>query len=123
MRINFGNFEIVPVKEVQNIEAMVGDLGCCVSTLPMKYLGYILVQHLKRYLFGIPFWIVCKEDLAGWKKLYLFKTKSGRLTLIKSTLSSLPTYFMSLFLSSSGCGKKNGETPKRLPLAWIGGGF
>jgi hypothetical protein len=33
--------------------------------------------------------------LARWKKLYL--SKGGRLTLLKSTLSSLPTYFMSLF--------------------------
>ena len=32
---------------------------------------------------------------AGWKKLYL--SKEGRLTFLKSTLSSLPMYFMSLF--------------------------
>ena len=30
-----------------------------------------------------------------WKKLYL--SKGGRLTFLKSTLSSLPTYFLSLF--------------------------
>ena len=33
--------------------------------------------------------------LAGWKKLYLLK--GGRLTLLKSMLSSLTTYFLSLF--------------------------
>jgi hypothetical protein len=36
-----------------------------------------------------------ENRLAGWKKLYL--SKGGRLTLIKSTLSNLPTYFLSLF--------------------------
>ena len=36
-----------------------------------------------------------KKRLAGWKKIYL--SKGGRLTLIKSTISSLPTYFLSLF--------------------------
>jgi len=36
--------------------------------------------------------VVC---LAGWKRLYL--SKGGRLTLINSTLSSLPTYLLSLF--------------------------
>lgn len=34
--------------------------------------------------------------LAGWRKQFL--SKGGRLTLVKSTLSSLPTYFMSLFV-------------------------
>ena len=33
--------------------------------------------------------------LAGWKRLYL--AKGGGVTLIKSTLSNLPTYFLSLF--------------------------
>jgi hypothetical protein len=33
--------------------------------------------------------------LSGWKSLYL--SKGGKMTLIKSTLSSLPTYFLSLF--------------------------
>ena len=32
---------------------------------------------------------------SGWKRLYL--SKGGRLTLLKSTLSSLPTYYLSLF--------------------------
>jgi hypothetical protein len=39
--------------------------------------------------------------LAGWKRLYLFE--GGKVTLIKSTLSSLPTYFfLSHFLISAG---------------------
>ena len=36
-----------------------------------------------------------EKRLAGWKRLYL--SKGGRLILLKSTLSSLPTYFLSLF--------------------------
>ena len=36
-----------------------------------------------------------KKRLADWMKIYL--SKGGRLTLIKSTISSLPTYFLSLF--------------------------
>ena len=36
-----------------------------------------------------------EKKLSGWKSLYL--SKGARLTLLKSTLSSLPTYFLSLF--------------------------
>ena len=36
-----------------------------------------------------------EKKLSGWKRLYL--SKGGRLMLIKSTLSSLPMYFLSLF--------------------------
>jgi hypothetical protein len=36
-----------------------------------------------------------KCRLASWKMIYL--SKGGRITLIKRTLSNLPTYFLSLF--------------------------
>ena len=36
-----------------------------------------------------------ERRLSGWKRLYL--SKGGRLTLLKNTLLSLPTYFLSLF--------------------------
>ena len=36
-----------------------------------------------------------EKKLSSWKQLYL--SKGGRLTLLKSTLSSLPTYYLSLF--------------------------
>ena len=35
-----------------------------------------------------------EQRLAGWKRLYL--SKEGKVTFIQSTLSSLPTYFLSL---------------------------
>ena len=43
---------------------------------------------------------MCSSDL----KLYL--SKGGRLTLLKSTLSSLPTYFLSLFTIPSHVANK-----------------
>uniref|UniRef100_A0A2N9FMM0 Reverse transcriptase domain-containing protein n=1 Tax=Fagus sylvatica TaxID=28930 RepID=A0A2N9FMM0_FAGSY len=36
-----------------------------------------------------------EKRLASWKRLYL--SKGGKITLIKSTLTSIPTYFLSLF--------------------------
>ena len=37
----------------------------------------------------------CRKRLALWKRQYI--SKGGRITLIHSTLSSLPIYFMSFF--------------------------
>ncbi|KAG2711134.1 hypothetical protein I3843_04G057600 [Carya illinoinensis] len=61
----------------------------------MKYLGLPLgAPHKSKTMWdGVVEKIECK--LAGWKRLYL--SKGGRATLIKSTLSNLPTYFLSLF--------------------------
>lgn len=38
-----------------------------------------------------------QKRLAGWKKIYF--SKGGQVMSIKSTLSSLPTYSLSLFLA------------------------
>jgi hypothetical protein len=36
-----------------------------------------------------------ERRLAGWKRMYL--SKGGQLTLLKSTISNLPTYYLSSF--------------------------
>ena len=41
---------------------------------------------------------------AGWKGLYL--SKGGKVTLIKSTLANIPTYFLSLFPIPTGVGHR-----------------
>ena len=64
-------------------------------TLPMKYLGLPLGAKFKDKSIWNPILEKMERRLAGWKKLYL--SKGGRVTLIKSTLSNLPTYFLSLF--------------------------
>ena len=64
-------------------------------TLPMKYLGLPLRAKFKDKTIWNPILEKMERRLARWKLLYL--SKGGRVTLIKSTLSNLPTYF--LFLS------------------------
>ena len=61
----------------------------------MKYLGLPLGVKFKDKFIWSPILEKMERRLEGWKRLYL--SKGGRVTLIKSTFSNLPTYFLSLF--------------------------
>ena len=78
-----------------NLAALACILHCRVGSLPMKYLGMSLGTSFKMVSIWNPILKKMEKKLLGWKRLYL--SKDGRLTLLKSTLSSLPTYFLSLF--------------------------
>jgi hypothetical protein len=95
LRVNMSKSEMVPIWEVTNLSYLVDILSCRIGTLPMTYLGMPLGSSFKALGVWNPIVEKVERRLARWKKLYLFK--GGRLTLLKSTLSSLPTYFMSLF--------------------------
>ena len=61
----------------------------------MKYLGLSLGAKFKDKTIWNPILEKMERRLARWKCLYL--SNGGRVTLIKSTLLILPTYFLSLF--------------------------
>ena len=94
LRINLGKSELVPVGGVHNLEALVGLLGCGQSSLPLKYLGLPLGAKFKDLSVWNPILERMESRLEGWKRMYL--SKEGKVTLIKSSLSFLPTYFLSL---------------------------
>ena len=95
LKVNVGKSEIVPVREVNNLVALASILQCRVGSLPMKYLEMPLGTSFKTASIWNPILEKMEKKLLGWKHLYL--SKGGRLTLLRSTLSSLPTYFLSLF--------------------------
>ena len=86
---------MVPIGEVNNVHALAKILGYRVGTLLVTYLGMPLGASNKSLSIWNPILEKIERNLAGLKKLYL--SKGGRLTLLKSILSSLPTYFLSLF--------------------------
>ena len=96
LKVNVEKSEIVPVGEVGNIDALANILRCRVGSLPMKYLGMPLGTPYKTASVWNPILERMEKKLSYWKRLYL--SKGGRLTLLKSTLSSLPTYYLSLFV-------------------------
>ena len=95
LKVNLGKSKLVAVGAVLNMEILVAVLGCNQGSLPMKYLGLPLGAKFKDKSIWNPILEKMERKLAGLKKLYL--SKGGRVTLIKSTLSNLPTYFLSLF--------------------------
>ena len=90
-----GKSELVPVGVVHTFDLLLNVLSCKQGTLPMKYLGLPLGAKFKDKTIWNPILEKIEWRLARWKRLYL--SKGGRVTLIKSTLSNLPTYFLSLF--------------------------
>ncbi|KAF5458832.1 hypothetical protein F2P56_022833, partial [Juglans regia] len=95
LSINLVKSELVPVGVVPDVEILATTLGCKITSLPMKYLGLPLGASFKSVRIWNDVIERVESKLAASKRLYL--SKGGRLTLIKSTLSNLPTYFLSLF--------------------------
>ena len=95
LKVNVGKNEIVPIGDVGNLNALARTLCCKVGTLPMRNLGMPLRVHYKDSSIWNPIIEQIEKRPSSWKRLYL--SNGGRLTLLKSTLSSLPTYFLSLF--------------------------
>ncbi|KAJ9683301.1 hypothetical protein PVL29_019053 [Vitis rotundifolia] len=95
LRINLAKSEIIQVGEVVEIEELAVELGCKVGSLPSQYLGLPLGATNR----AISVWDGVEERirrrLALWKRQYI--SKGGRITLIKSTLASIPIYQMSIF--------------------------
>ena len=87
----------------------------------MKYLGLPLGATFKEASIWDRILGHVQRRLAGWKKSYL--SKRGHLTLIKSTLSSLPTHFMSLFSLPVGVAKGMEKFQRDFLWRGFGGGF
>ena len=95
LKVNVGKSEIVPIGEVGHIQSLANIFQCKVGSLPMTYLGMPLGASYKIASIWNPILERMEKKPSRWKCLYL--SKGGRLTLLKSTLSSLPTYYLSLF--------------------------
>jgi hypothetical protein len=78
------------------VDQLASCLGCGTANLPLKYLGLLLGASFKLKAMLMDLEDLIARRLALWKRSYL--SKGRRVALIKSTLSNLPTYLLSLFL-------------------------
>jgi len=95
LKVNLAKSLLVLVGNVNNVAELASILGCGTSSLPLKYLGMPLGARHKATSIWDDIVVKMERRLANWQKLYL--SKGARVTLIKSTLFNLPTYFMSIF--------------------------
>ena len=95
LKINLRKSEIFPIGGRENIEVLTAELGCKANSLPTTYLGLPLGASHKSVRVWDPIEERFRRRLATWKRQYI--SKGGRVTLIRSTLSNLPIYFMLLF--------------------------
>ncbi|XP_042952153.1 uncharacterized protein LOC122289242 [Carya illinoinensis] len=92
LKVNLSKSEMVPVGSVNNIQDLASILGCQISSLPLQYLGLPLGAAFKTKSIWDGVIEKIERRLARWKRLYL--SKGGKWTLIKSTLSNLPTFII-----------------------------
>lgn len=100
LRINFAKSELFGINVSPNdIEAAAQRLECSHSALPFKYLGLLVGANMNRLSNWSPVIEAFDNRLAKWREHSL--SIGGRLTLLKSVLEALPTYFFFLSFQSS----------------------
>jgi hypothetical protein len=95
LKVNLSKSTLASVGSLDDVDQLAGHLGCGTTNLPLKYLGLPLGASFKLKAMLRDLEDLMTRRLAHWKCLYL--SKGGRVALIKSTLSNLPTYLLSLF--------------------------
>ena len=88
LKVNLDKSEIIAVGRVENVEEVALEFGCKVSKLPSTYLGLPLGARFKEVATWDGVEERLRKRLSLWKRQYI--SKGGKMTLIRSTLSSMP---------------------------------
>jgi hypothetical protein len=94
LKVNLSKSILIPVGHVENVGQLAGLLDCGFGEVPLKYLGLPLGASFQLKTMWVGLEDMMLRRLAPWKRLYL--SKGGRVTLIKSTLSNMPTYVITV---------------------------
>lgn len=90
--------------EDEHLKELEEEIGCGTGKMPFTYLGLPVGGKPRSKRFWAPVVEGIERRLEGWSCRYL--SLGGRLTLIKSVISNLSIYYLSIFEMAIGVGKK-----------------
>ncbi|EOY02885.1 Uncharacterized protein TCM_017287 [Theobroma cacao] len=96
LKINFAKSSLTGIDmELEVMEEWANLVGCGRDSLPTSYLGLPLGANHRSQQLWRPVIQKVQNRLVGWQSKLLFM--GGKITLMRSVLSNLPTYHMSIF--------------------------
>jgi hypothetical protein len=107
LKINFNKSEALMVsRDREKAIAFVDIMNCATGEWPIKYLGVSVTSSKLHIIDWLPVDEKLLKRLDGWKGSAL--SFGGRLVLVNSCLSSIPTYYMSMHLLPQDYSEKDG---------------
>ncbi|GKV31185.1 hypothetical protein SLEP1_g39903 [Rubroshorea leprosula] len=101
LKINFNKSHLIGIHMQEGwLNKMSWVLCCKVGVFPFKYLGIPIGGSSRKKAFWKPLVELFSKKLSTWKGRYL--SLGGWITLINSMLSSLPVFWMSVYLIPKG---------------------
>nr|KYP35262.1 Putative ribonuclease H protein At1g65750 family [Cajanus cajan] len=101
LKVNFSKSNLIGINMPdQWLEQVENLLNCRRAAFPFKYLGLPVGDHPTRGAMWQVMVDVVQRRLALWEKKYI--SLAGRVILLKSVLSALPTYFLSFYKAPMG---------------------
>ncbi|CAN0838702.1 LINE-1 retrotransposable element ORF2 protein [Linum grandiflorum] len=95
LKVNLHKSSIAVVGQVDDPQGFADALGCRLESFPSTYLGLPLGARAANVALWNPMIARVRDRLDTWRARHL--SFGGRLTLIKSVLTNLPVYFLSMF--------------------------
>jgi len=96
LKVNFHKSKLVGIKVGRSsLETYARSLNCGLMQVPFKYLGLKVGGNPRRTQFWEPVVDKVKARLSAWKGKCL--SLAGRVCLVKSVLTSVPLFYLSLF--------------------------
>ncbi|KAJ0597676.1 putative RNA-directed DNA polymerase [Helianthus annuus] len=126
LRVNLKKSSLYGVGvEDTHVQIMANVMGCVRGVFPFKYLGLQVGANMNLVKNWDPVVEIFKKRLSMWRANTL--SFGGRITLVRSVLNALPTYYFSLYKAPVGVIKKLeklrgdflwGSTPDKDKMKW-----